>query len=153
MKTNAQFRNRLKTLFDTQKLAALSTHFMGQPYTSLIAFYADERLEHIYFVTPETTRKYANLTADNRVSIMVNNSTNQVDDFHQAVSVTVVGRAETVTGAEKEKILPGYLAKHPHLVDFARSPTSALVRVDVASYVMVKQFQNVMELHLNHKTT
>ncbi len=148
METDAKFRKQLKALFDSQKLAALSTHHMGQPYTNLIAFYADERLERIYFVTPDTTRKYANLTADNRVSIMVNNSTNQDDDFHQAVSVTAVGRAEPLTGADKDQILPRYLAKHPHLVDFARSPTSALVRVRVASYFMVKQFQNVMELHL-----
>ena len=79
---------------------------------------------------------------------MVNSSTNQISDFHQAISVTAVGQAKEVAGADKEPILSQYLAKHPHLEDFLRSPTCALVRVAVDSYYMVKHFQHVMELHL-----
>jgi len=148
METNKQFRKRLGELFDSQKLAALSTHHDGQPYASLVAFYADDDLTHIYFVTPKTTRKYANLTADNRVAVMVNSATNQTSDFHQAISVTAVGKAKDVDGADKKRILTQYLIKHPHLEDFVRSPTCALVRVDVESYYIVKHFQHVTELHL-----
>jgi len=148
MDKNTQFRNRLGELFRSQNLAALSTHHAGQPYASLVAFYAADDLKHIYFVTPKTTRKFANLTADNRVAVMVNSSSNQASDFHQAISVTAVGRAKEVAGADKERILGQYLAKHPHLEDFVRSPTCALVQVVVGSYYMVKNFQNVMELHL-----
>jgi nitroimidazol reductase NimA-like FMN-containing flavoprotein (pyridoxamine 5'-phosphate oxidase superfamily) len=148
METNKQFRKRLGELFRSQNLAALSTHHAGQPYASLVAFYAGDDLKHIYFVTPKTTRKYANLTADNRVAVMVNSSTNQTSDFHQAISVTAVGRAKEAAGADRELILGQYLAKHPHLEDFVRSPTCALIRVVVDSYYMVRNFQNVMELHL-----
>jgi nitroimidazol reductase NimA-like FMN-containing flavoprotein (pyridoxamine 5'-phosphate oxidase superfamily) len=148
METNKQFRKRLGELFRSQNLAALSTHHAGQPYASLVAFYAGDDLKHIYFVTPKTTRKYANLIADNRVAVMVNSSTNQTSDFHQAISVTAVGRAKEVAGADRELILGQYLAKHPHLEDFVRSPTCALIRVVVDSYYMVRNFQNVMELHL-----
>jgi len=148
METNEHFRERLAELFTSQKLAALSTHNAGQPYASLVAFYAAADLKHIYFATPKTTRKYANLTADNRVAVMVNSSTNETSDFHQAISVTAIGRAQEIVGAEKETVLYQYLAKHPHLDDFVRSPTCALVRVTVDSYFLVKNFQNVMELHL-----
>ena len=148
MEANEQFRKLLEELFGSQSLAALSTHHDGQPYASLVAFYADKDLKHIYFVTPKTTRKYANLTADNRVAIMVNSATNQIADFHQAISVTAVGKAKDIADADKERILTQYLAKHPYLEDFVRSPTCALVGVAVGSYFMVKNFQNVMELHL-----
>jgi len=148
METNKQFRKRLGELFRSQNLAALSTHHAGQPYASLVAFYTTDDLKHIYFVTPKTTRKFANLTADNRVAVMVNSSTNQTSDFHQAISVTAVGKAEEIAGADRELIFSQYLAKHPHLEDFVRSPTCALVRVVVDSYYMVKNFQNVTELHL-----
>jgi nitroimidazol reductase NimA-like FMN-containing flavoprotein (pyridoxamine 5'-phosphate oxidase superfamily) len=148
MQTNKQFRKQLEELFRSQNLAALSTQHAGQPYASLVAFYASDDLKHVYFVTPKTTRKFANLTADNRVAVMVNSSTNQISDFHQAISVTAVGKAEEVAGADKELILGQYLVKHPHLEDFVRSPTCGLVRVVVDSYYMVKNFQNVTELHL-----
>ena len=148
METNKQFRIRLGALFRSQNLATLATHNDGQPYASLVAFHASEDLKHICFVTPTTTRKFANLTADNRVAVMVNSSTNQASDFHRAISVTAIGRAEVVDGSDSETILVQYLAKHPHLEEFVRSPSCALVQVAVDSYYMVKNFQNVMELHL-----
>ena len=148
MESNNKIRQRLRELFNTQNLAALSTHNDGQPYTSLVAFHASDDLSYIYFVTPKTTRKFANLTADSRVSVMVNSSTNQTADFHRAISVTAVGRARIVEGSDSAAILAQYLAKHPHLDEFVRSPSCALVSVSVKSYYMVKNFQNVMELHL-----
>ena len=148
MESNDQFRQRLIELFRSQNLAALSTHHEGQPYSSLVAFLASDDLKHLYFVTPTTTRKFANLTADNRVAVMINSSTNQVSDFHRAISVTAIGKAKDVAGGDKKRILGQYLAKHPYLEDFVRSPTCALVGVAVESYFMVKNFQNVMELHL-----
>jgi general stress protein 26 len=148
METEKKLRLRLGELFRSQNLAALSTHYDGQPYASLVAFYAADDLKHIYFATPKTTRKFSNLSADNRVAVMVNSSINQVSDFHRAISVTAVGKAEVVAESEKEPILNLFLAKHPHLEDFVRAPTCALVGVSVKTYYLVKNFQNVMELHL-----
>ena len=148
MVSNDQFRKRLTELFSSQNLAALSTHSDGQPYASLVAFNASADLRHIYFVTPKTTRKFANLTADHRVAIMINSSTNQASDFHQAISVTAVGSAEEIGESEKGPILKQYLAKHPHLEEFVRAPSCALVGISVKTYFLVKNFQNVMELHL-----
>ena len=148
MISNDQFRKRLAELFRSQNLATLATHNDGQPYASLVAFYAADDLKYIYFVTPKTTRKFANLNADSRVAVLVNSSTNQASDFHRAISVTAVGSAEEVEGSGKEPILNRYLVQHPHLEDFVRSPTCALVRISVKTYYLVKNFQNVMELHL-----
>ena len=138
MKAKEQFRKRVAELFRSQNLATLSTQQAGQPYSSLVAFVASDDLDQIYFATPTTTRKYANLVADSRVAMLINSSMNQTSDFHRAISVTAVGKAKDVTGKDKKRILDQYLAKHPHLEDFARSPTSALVRVSVESYYMVK---------------
>ena len=148
MKANEQFRKRVAELFRSQNLATLSTQHAGQPYASLVAFVASDDLDQIYFATPTTTRKYANLLADSRVAMLINSSMNQTSDFHRAISVTAVGKAKDVTGKDKKRILDRYLAKHPHLEDFVRSPTCALVGVSVESYYMVKNFQNVTELHL-----
>jgi general stress protein 26 len=142
-------RQNLKELLSSQKLAVLSTHQEGQPYASLVAFVATEDLQHIFFVTPKTTRKFDNLSSDSRVAMLINSSQNEVADFHQAIAVTAVGSAEEITGDKKEKYLQFYLARHPYLQDFARSPTCALIRVTARSYYLVKNFQNVMELHIS----
>jgi nitroimidazol reductase NimA-like FMN-containing flavoprotein (pyridoxamine 5'-phosphate oxidase superfamily) len=149
MNQSHDIQQRLRELFESQQLAVLATHRSGQPYASLVAFYAAEDLKHLFFVTPRTTRKFENLKADSRVSLLVNSSTNQTLDFHRAVSVTVVGNASEVVGAERLPILEQYLKKHPHLEDFVHSPSCALVRVSATSYFMVQNFQNVLELHFS----
>ena len=146
-KTN-QLRQRIHELFGSQQLAVLSTQFNGQPYASLVAFLASDDLKNIYFATPNTTRKFANLMKDNRVAVLINNSSNQASDFHRAISVTAVGKAEEVVGSEKKPILNQYLRKHPHLEEFVRSPTCALVQISVKTYYLVRNFQNVTEMHI-----
>jgi general stress protein 26 len=142
-------RDRLGDLFESQRLGVLSTHRSGQPYASLIAFYATRDLKSFYFLTPRTTRKFQNLISDPRVAILVNSSTNQDCDFHQAIAVTMVGDASELVVAEHRSVMESYLAKHPYLEDFARSPTTALIEVTAKSYFLVQNFQNVTELHLN----
>jgi nitroimidazol reductase NimA-like FMN-containing flavoprotein (pyridoxamine 5'-phosphate oxidase superfamily) len=141
-------RHLLRDLLSTQKFAVLSTHGAGQPYASLVAFASDEELRALYFVTARSTRKFANLESDGRVALLVNSSANREDDLHAAMAVTVVGRAAESRGAEKEAALALYLRKHPWLEDFARAPTCALVKVAVRTFVLVKNFQHVMELHV-----
>ncbi len=149
METSAEVQNRLRNLFETQKLAVVATQTGGQPYTSLVAFVATHDLRHIFFITARTTRKFANLIKDSRVAVLVNSSINQESDFHDAISITVTGIAEEIKDPERQDILDRYLSKHPYLEDFARSPSCALIRVAAQSYYLVQNFQNVMEFHID----
>jgi len=142
-------KKQIRELLINQKLGVLSTHHSGQPYASLIAFVGREDLREIFFVTPRTTRKFANLSANSRVAILINSSLNMDSDFHEAVSITALGNAKEINKAEKYEILSLYLTKHPYLEAFATSPTCAVVRVSIKTYVMVKNFQHVMELHID----
>lgn len=142
-------KKQIQELFIHQKLAVLSTHDSGQPYASLIAFVGRDNLKEIFFVTPRTTRKFANLLADSRVAILINSSLNVDSDFHEAVSVTALGNAREIHGAEKDEFIRLYLTKHPYLEAFATSPTCAVVGVSITRYVMVKNFQHVMELQID----
>ncbi|MCU0601051.1 MAG: pyridoxamine 5'-phosphate oxidase family protein [Desulfobacterales bacterium] len=141
-------RRVLRGLLSTQRLAVLSTHAGGQPYASLVAFACSEDLRFLHFVTPRTTRKFGNLQNDGRMALLVTSSANQEVDFHEAMAVTVVGSAGEISGPEKEAALERYLGKHPYLEAFARSPTCAFVQVHARTYILVKNFQHVMELHL-----
>ena len=149
MENSEEIQNRLRNLFETQKLAVVATQTGGQPYASLVAFVATDDLRHLFFVTAKTTRKFANLISDSRVAILVNSSVNRESDFHDAISITVTGIAEEMKGSERRDILDLYLSKHPYLEDFARSPSCALIRVVARSYYMVQNFQSVMELHID----
>lgn len=137
---------QISALFDGQQLGVLSTETRHQPYSSLVAFAAGSDLGHLYFLTPNTTRKYANLTLNPRVSILVNNSLNSAEDIYNAVSVTAIGTAELLDKAKNRSALTMYLEKHPSLTTFANAPTTAFVRIAVSRYLMVSRFQDVVEV-------
>ena len=138
----------IRELFESQKLAVLGTQSEGQPYANLIAFAASHDLKSLYFVTARATRKYANIEADARATVLIDNRSNQESDFSQAAAVTATGTAKEVLDSKRDEVLVIYLAKHPMLKDFVQSPSCALLQVKVETYYLVRRFQNVMELHV-----
>ncbi|UCH35321.1 MAG: pyridoxamine 5'-phosphate oxidase family protein [Armatimonadota bacterium] len=143
-----RLRDHLSDLLSSQRLAVLATHADGQPYTSLVAFAATDDLRCLVFATERGTRKHANLAADSRAALLVDNRSNDEADFARAIAVTAIGQAEEAGGVEKERLLALYLAKHPELKVFAASPASALIRVAIRTYYVVSEFQRVEELRV-----
>ena len=148
MKDTTELEEMLKGVLASQKLAVIATQKEGQPFTNLVAFVATDDLKHLLFATTRATRKFANLRADNRVALLVDNRRNQASDFSNAVAVTAFGRAAEVEEVEREHFLGLYLGKHGHLKGFATAPTCALVKVDIERYEVVQRFQNVLELRV-----
>lgn len=149
MKDRILLADRLRQLFDKQKLAVLSTHHQGQPYASLVAFAATDDLRQIVFATPRATRKFSNITADARAAMLVDSRSNKVSDFRRSMAATAVGTVGEVRKTKVSRLIRLYLDKHPHLSDFVRSPSCAVLRLEVGSYYAVDRFQHVMELHVN----
>jgi nitroimidazol reductase NimA-like FMN-containing flavoprotein (pyridoxamine 5'-phosphate oxidase superfamily) len=148
MMNESVLRSHLENLFREQRLAVLSTHNGGQPYSSLVAFSASRDLTCMYFATTRATRKYANLQRDGRVSLLVDNRSNAASDFREAMAVTITGRARDMEESEKAIVKKDYLAKHPYLDEFIASPTCAFIEVEVETYYAVHRFQSVVELHM-----
>lgn len=145
MQTPQSVQHEIRQLCQNEQLAVLSTEQNGQPYVSLVAFAATTDLETIVFCTPITTRKYDNLSANPRVALLIDNSRNQASDVYRAVAVTAIGSVLPVTDSDREDLENIYLQKHPHLMDFLRKRTTALVRVQIERYIMVHNFQNVYD--------
>lgn len=146
MDDSDQARRHLRDLFSSQLFCVLATQEDGQPYANLVAFVATDDLRYLAFATSRNTRKYGNISADPRVALMVDNSSNQEVDVRDAVATTALGTAEEVKGADREHLLGLYLAKHPNLKEFVTSPECALLRVGIGRYYVVSHFQNVVEL-------
>ena len=149
MTEKTRIQEEISRLLSSQRLGVLSTRLLSSgPYSSLVAFSESEDLSCLYFSTPRTTRKFNNLLQDKRVSMLIDNRSNRISDFHLAVAATALGDADAVPREKSETLLQSYLTKHPYLKDFARSVSCALVRIRVRRYILVERFQNVTELHM-----
>ncbi len=146
VKTGNVLEKKLDMLFASQNLGVLATQQNEHPYTSLVAFACSDDLHHIVFATPTATRKFANITHNEKVSFFVDNRTNKAADFRQAVGVTCSGTVRKLEKTKESKLLKRYLAKHPHLASFLWSPSCAFLCIDVTSFTIVERFQHVTEL-------
>lgn len=145
-KTEKQARDQIRALFDSQSLAVLASVKDDQPYASLVAYAATPDLKEIVFLTPDTTRKYDQLIHNPKVAVLINNATNQKEDIDRAMSVTATGIAAVLEHEKKNQYLDLFLQRHPHLKPFSDLKTTALVCITVDRYVLVTQFQNVVEI-------
>lgn len=141
-------RSALGALLTSQNLAVLATQDQGQPYTSLVAFAVSADMKSLYFATSRSTRKYANLIANPKVAMMMDNRENQPVDFVEAMAATALGHVETLSGSELAESKKIYRQKHPHLGEFLAAPETALVRLNVSAYYVVTRFQDVVELSM-----
>lgn len=149
MSREALARDAVHDLLRRQQLGVLSTVGEDAPYANLVAFAVSDDHHRLFFVTPRATRKFANLTANSRVALLVNNSVNRPDDFHQAAAVTAIGDAQPVPRTQLEAVRTQYLAKHPHLESFVDSPSCEFVEIRVERYILVERFQNVTEYRID----
>ena len=129
-------RTLLRDLFASQRLAVLATQNAGQPYGNLVAFAETDDLRHLVFVTSRNTQKYANVTENRKVALLVDSRRNQVSDFKTAVAVTAMGTAEEITGNKREVMVKVYVNKHPHLANFLKKPDSAVIKITVNDYIV-----------------
>ena len=92
----SKVKRNLRKLLRSQPLAVLATQNQGQPYASLVAFASSDDLKSLYFATTRATRKYANLSGDSRVAMLVDNRSNNASDFSLAMAATATGTAVEV---------------------------------------------------------
>jgi hypothetical protein len=142
MSMTAEIHQHNLGLLLSQPLAVLCTRGR-RLHASLLAVAPTDDLRRIFFATPRTTEKFANLTADPDAALLVHNATGSADDFNNAMAVTITGRAEEI-GPERAAYFDGiYLARHPALADFIAAATTARMVFSVETYRLVRQFQQV----------
>jgi len=145
-----KLQNDIRKLLDKQRLAVLATVGDEKPYTSLIAFDFTSNLSFIYFATPRETRKYANLISRPFVSFLIDSRTNSEKDFHQAAALTVQAKCQEISREEKSSACLSFIRRHPSLVNFVESPTTAFIQATVEKYIYVRDFQQVFEYKVGH---
>ena len=145
MSTDIEIQEILNELFHSQRFAVLATDDHGQPFTSLMAFVASADLRQLVVLSDRTTCKFANLVANCRVALLIDNRENKGSDTKDSVAVTAIGKAQEVGSGERAPLLELFLSCHPYLAEFAVSPTCAVVKVKIDSYLLVSSFQKVLE--------
>jgi heme iron utilization protein len=135
---------RLKALDETERFAVLATDAGGLPYTSLISFALAPDLRTCLFATPRETKKYRNIRQGKGVALLIDNRRSGAEAFMETEAITLMGTAGPVRrGKAWDNLAAVFLAKHPDLERFLRSPGTALIAVAIRQCIHVGKFQTV----------
>jgi nitroimidazol reductase NimA-like FMN-containing flavoprotein (pyridoxamine 5'-phosphate oxidase superfamily) len=148
LSSETQTINRLKDFFQTQKLTALATQEPGHPYLSLMAFALTDDLSSLIIATKRETRKYSNMVKTPGVSFLIDNRSNERDQFQNTLAVTGIGKAMEIEEIEKEPLIALFVAKHPELENFVKSRECVLVKIKIDKFIIISQFQEAEELDM-----
>ncbi|MEW6616707.1 MAG: pyridoxamine 5'-phosphate oxidase family protein [Thermodesulfobacteriota bacterium] len=130
--------------FDALRFAVLATSDKGRPYTSLIAFALTPDRHTLIFATPKATSKYENISSEPAVSILLDNRSQDAEDFHSAQAVTLLGTAKELrTAAQKAEYRQILVNRHPELAAFIDEPGTSLIAVTIRQAFHVAHFQDV----------
>lgn len=143
-----QFKNELIKLFNFQQLAALATLDNNGPYINLVAFATTDDLKYILFSTSRSTKKYANISKNPDVTMLIDNRKNDESDFYDTIAVTAMGQVNQVNESEIDKLTNIFISKHPILSDFLKSQNNVFLKIKVKKYIIVSTFGQVNELNL-----
>lgn len=140
----SKIKLKVKELLAEEQLGVLATaDRAGAPYTSLVGFLPGTDIREIYFATFKSTRKYANIEQNPRVSLLIDSRKNRPEDFKDSAAVTVLGKAASSSSRRCRDL---YIARFPHLEDFILDPQSELLKITVSMYILAQRFQEVFTL-------
>ncbi len=146
---DSKTHQRLTNLFNTQLIAVLGTSSQDEPYTCLVGFRFTEDLRAVFFATMRNRLKYRQISANPRVSLIIDDRKNQPSDFSRTTSATVMGTAVDTGEPERSKLADMLVKKHPFLTDFLKSPDCAVMKVQVEKMIVVDDFESVQRIELS----
>lgn len=125
----------LKEVLKTQYFAVLTTLGGRTPYSNLVSFTVIDDFKTLMFFTPRDTQKFRNIQENRNVSLLIDNRTNKPSDVSRAIAITVLGTAQEIQ-ENRSALRDIFLARQPHLQQFASDPGNALIQVTVSIYII-----------------
>ena len=129
-------------------LAVLGTMGANAPHVCLIQFATDDDLGELYFATNRNTLKFNNLSAEPRVSVLLDNRLSRALDG-KGFSLTLNGTASVLEGKYAECASSKLLAKNSNHGATVGARDFAIIRVELENGHLVSSDGD----HTFHKFT
>ena len=135
-------------LLQTCRLAVLATEGSGQPYASLIAITPFCGFREMIFATYRNTRKFENLKLNARVAVLVQGEYMDSSGQNKVFALTAFGHAEELAISELEEAVNAHRERHPDVANLLQSSDSAMIRIKVETYQIVRGIDDVTWLNV-----
>lgn len=129
----------------------LATAGADGPHTSLMAYVAQEDGHSVFMVMAAGSRKWENICAEPRVSLMVDSRTDVGPHQKDSIeALTVSGVASSVPAGDDafRRIREMLLGKHPQLEQFVNDEQGRIIRVDATQFLLLSGVSDAFRIEL-----
>jgi nitroimidazol reductase NimA-like FMN-containing flavoprotein (pyridoxamine 5'-phosphate oxidase superfamily) len=125
----------MKALVKAKDICVLATEADNMPHCSLMAYAANDDASEVYMVSYRNTKKYRNLLANARVSLLIDTRDEDLGERRpNAQALTVAGQFQPITDARLgDSARACLLERHPHLRTFTDDPDAAVFAIKLQS--------------------
>lgn len=130
---------RMKDIVKGNDLCVLATVSEGKPHCSLMSYITDDECSEIYMISHKQTKKYANLTANPIVSLLIDTRGEERGQKRIYIkALTISGEFQTINDpGKKDLIHEKFLRRHPHLGIFLNDPGAELFSIKIKSFQLL----------------
>jgi len=129
---------KLETILRENSLCVLCTEADGKPYCSLMTYLLSDDLSLLYLVSTEKSRKYQNLLANPRVSLLVDTRQNRgTAAGENIVSVTFEGLFQPLADAKTLRIKANLAKEHGELAEILNHPSCVVFAIQLKSFLLL----------------
>lgn len=130
--------NKVEEILAANKLCVLCTHGGDKPHCSLMTYVPGDDLRILYMVSSRESRKFKNILANPRVSILVDTRQDTAGkEDAKITSITFEGIHEPLQQENMEQLIAHLNAKNPRLSEIINDPASILFGIRLKSYLML----------------
>ena len=110
----------IKKHLESQSFAVLSTRSENEaPHSTIVCFVSADDLETLVFVTPRTTRKFANLIVRPEATLFIDDRSSFMGNLKDIWAIEARGIFREASVDESKAYGRLFLNKYPDLADFA----------------------------------
>lgn len=143
MKTCA-FPEEITIMLSQHRFGVLATYGGEYPYTSLISLAFSNDFRYLIFPTLRETRKFANLSHETRVSVLLDNRSSEKCP-EKLYAITILGLGTETDPAMHATYRELFLQRHPQLNEFLALPQTALIQIAIKKVILVEELQKIRE--------
>jgi general stress protein 26 len=139
IKVGNNMLEKMKDIVKGNDLCVLATVSEGKPHCSLMSYITDDECSEIYMISHKQTKKYANLTANPIVSLLIDTREEERGQRRMDIrALTVIGEFQTIKDQTKKSLIHAkFLKTYPHLTDFLNDPGAEIFSVKIKSFQLL----------------
>lgn len=139
----------IQEIIRTNNLAVLATCAENQPHCSLMAYIFLEEQGLIYMMTQKDSRKFRNISANPRVSLMVDTRLDNPEKRTSIKALTINGTCRPAEQTGQNHLKDLLLKRHPQLKVLTDHQDVVVIEIKVGSFLLLDGVNNALFMDIS----